>query len=76
MTQGCYENEMNQADANTVLSAWHKKRMQRKLTSVTDITMTLEQEGATASKGAPEMLTLPHWRKLSRSKYLSYLTPV
>ena len=49
---------MNQADANTVLSTWHKKRMQRKLISVMDITMMLEQEGATASIGAPEMLTL------------------
>lgn len=39
---------MNQADANTVLSTWHKKRMQRKLTSVIDTTMMLEQEGATA----------------------------
>lgn len=49
---------MNQADANTVLSTWQKKRMQRKLTSVMNITMMLEQEGATASIGAPEMLTL------------------
>ena len=56
---------MNQGDANPVLSTWHKKRMQRKLTSVMDITMMLEQEGATASIGPPEMLTLPHWRKLS-----------